>query len=213
MKKVAIIGAGGFGREVKMLIDQINEVRKQYDILGFYDDNPLTSECNGLPILGKVDEVNNTRDSISIVLGIGDPKIKKQIISKLSNPLIDFPTLIHPNVFLGRDYVSIGKGTIICGGSYITCNIIIEDFVTINLSCTIGHDTIVKKYCSLMPAVNISGEVLIETMVYIGTGSKIINQLNIGENVIIGAGSVVTKSIPSNCTAVGVPAKPIKYHE
>ena len=30
MKKIAIIGAGGFGREVKMLIDQINHHKKQY---------------------------------------------------------------------------------------------------------------------------------------------------------------------------------------
>ena len=38
------------------------------------------------------------------------------------------------------------------------------------------------------------------------------NQIEIGENSIIGAGAVVSKSIPSNCTAVGVPAKPTKFH-
>jgi serine acetyltransferase len=64
-----------------------------------------------------------------------------------------------------------------------------------------------------MPSVNVSGEVKIEQGVYVGTGAKIINLLEIGENTIIGAGAVVSKSLPANCTAVGIPAKPIKFHE
>ena len=63
-----------------------------------------------------------------------------------------------------------------------------------------------------MPTVNISGEVLIKESVYVGTGAKIINQLEIGQNTIVGAGAVVAKSLPDNCTAVGIPAKPIKFH-
>ena len=61
-----------------------------------------------------------------------------------------------------------------------------------------------------MPTVNISGEVLMEECVYVGTGAKIINQINIGSNSIIGAGAVVTKDIPPNSTAVGIPAKPLR---
>ncbi len=58
MRKIAIIGAGGFGREVKMLIDQINHIEKKYEFIGFYDDNiPIDSEVNGFKILGTVDEL------------------------------------------------------------------------------------------------------------------------------------------------------------
>jgi len=64
-----------------------------------------------------------------------------------------------------------------------------------------------------MPTVNISGEVDIQKGVYVGTGAKIINQLTIGEYTIVGAGAVVAKSLPKNCTAVGIPAKPIKFHD
>ena len=48
--------------------------------------------------------------------------------------------------------------------------------------------------------------------VYVGTGAKIINQLTIGKSTIVGAGAVVSKSLPDYCTAVGIPAKPIKFH-
>ncbi|MEE0684556.1 MAG: serine acetyltransferase [Bacilli bacterium] len=46
--------------------------------------------------------------------------------------------------------------------------------------------------------------------VMLNTGVKVFGNIQIGDNVNIGAGSVVTKSIPSNSIAVGIPAKVIK---
>lgn len=43
--------------------------------------------------------------------------------------------------------------------------------------------------------------------VYVGAGAKIIGNIHVGNNVLIGANSVVTKSVPDNYTAVGNPAK------
>ena len=63
-----------------------------------------------------------------------------------------------------------------------------------------------------MPTVNISGEVLIGEGVYDGTGAKIINQLEVGEHIVVGGGAIVAKSLSANGTAVGIPAKPIKFH-
>ena len=63
-----------------------------------------------------------------------------------------------------------------------------------------------------MPGVNVSGEVILNEGVYVGTGSKIINQVAVGDYAIIGAGAVVSKSLPENCTAVGIPAKVIKIN-
>jgi len=213
MEKIVIIGAGGFGREVKMLIDQINEQKKTYLIEGFYDDNSkLKNQINGLPLLGTVEDLSRREDNISVAMGIGIPKIKEEVFQKLSLKKFNFPTLIHPNVFIGKDEVTLGKGCVICANNIITCNIAIGDFVTLNLSCTTGHDTKINSFASFMPSVNISGEVIIGKAVYVGTGAKIINQLQIGENTIVGAGAVVAKSLPANCTAVGMPAKPIKFH-
>ncbi len=46
--------------------------------------------------------------------------------------------------------------------------------------------------------------------VWLGGNVVILPGVTIGDNVVIGAGSVVTKDIPSNCVAVGNPCKPIK---
>ena len=214
MKEIAIIGAGGFGREVKMLIDQINEKENKFHFIGYFDDGiEKGKEINGHKILGNTEDLNEYNGEIDLVFSLADPKLKKKILSNISKKDINFPTLIHPSCFIGGDNVNIGEGTIICAGTIITVDINIGEHVILNLSCTVGHNTSIGSYSSFMPSVNISGEIEIGKGVYCGTGSKIINQLNIGEGTIIGAGAVVSKSLPANCTAVGVPAKPIKFNK
>lgn len=213
MKRIAIFGAGGFGREVKMLIDQINNNKPQWQFTGFYDDGiPKGMNINGYLTLGGLQEVNNEKEEIGLVFAIGNPLVKKKIINAIQNKNVYYPILIHPNVVIGNDNVSIEEGCIICAGTIITVNIKIERHVILNLGCTVGHDTVVGAFSSFMPSVNISGEVNIGECVYGGTGAKIINQLTIGKNTVIGAGAVVTKTLSPNCTAVGVPAKPVKFN-
>lgn len=214
MKDIAIIGAGGFGREVKMLIDQINQHTPLYNFIGYYDDGYAVNELvNKSPVLGGIDAINLVDKPVSLVCAIGMPALKKKLLSKITNPLISFPTLKHPNVIIGSDDVSMDEGCIICAGNIITVNINIGKHVIFNLGCTVGHDTVIKDYCSFMPAVNISGEVIIEEGVYAGTGAKIINKLEVGEWTIVGAGAVVYNALPGHCTAVGNPAKPVKFHD
>ena len=81
------------------------------------------------------------------------------------------------------------------------------------MSCTVGYDIVIKDYVAFIPSVNISSEVTICEGVHVGTGAKIINQLEIGKYAIVGSGAVVSKTLPANCTAVGVPARVIKYRE
>ncbi|MEL0644326.1 acetyltransferase [Olleya sp. Ti.3.14] len=213
MEKIAIIGAGGFGREVKTLVDSINESSNQYDLIGFFDDNiDKGTIVNGLKVLGGLSDLNKIDYKLSVALGIGVPAIKQKIIASINNVNISFPNLVHPSVIISKDDITLGKGNIICAGNILTCNIIIEDYITLNLCCTVGHDTKIGAFSSFMPSVNISGEVDVNQSVYVGTGAKIINQLSIGENTIVGAGAVVAKTLPANCTAVGIPAKPIKFH-
>ena len=215
MKDIAIFGVGGFGREVLALIKDINKVEPTWNIVGFFDDGYEKGNLfNGYPSLGKTDDLNQWKSPISLVMAIGSPVIKKKILGNINNPLVDYPTLIHPSVWIGdKEFVEIGKGCIICAGVMITTNVRIKDFVILNLQCTVGHDTIINNYAAFMPTVNISGEVTIGEGVYVGTGAKIINQLEIGDYTIVGAGAVVAKTLPADCTAVGVPAKPIKYHK
>lgn len=212
MKDIAIVGAGGFGREVAWLIEDINKVTNEWNIIGFVDDNEniLGEEINGYKVIGNVDWLKN--QELYVASAIGDPMTKKKILQRLQGSKIKYPVLIHPSVIYSHS-VEFGEGAIICAGSIITVNISIGKHVTVNLDCTVGHDAILQSYTTVFPSVNISGYVIIEECVSVGTGSAIIQGIKIGRNTIVGAGSIVVRNLPANCTAVGVPAKPIKLNE
>ena len=213
MERIAIVGAGGFAREILTLINDINKVNPLYEVAGFVDGDKAKT-INGLPVIGDDDEVIATTEPLSLVIAVGEPCLKEKIHRKFTNSLLSFPTLVHPSVIIGdKESVKIGKGCIICAGNILTTDIYLHNFITLNLACTVGHDTEIADYSSFMPSVNISGEVNIGKCVYVGTGAKIINLIDIGDGTIVGAGAVVAKSLPPNCTAVGIPAKPIKFHQ
>ena len=121
MEKIAIIGAGGFGRELKCLIDDINKISPKYNLIGFYDDNlPFGTFINGIEVLGGIKELNVVTEKLNIVLGVGEPKVKERIISKISNLNVVFPNLIHPSVIVSNDYVDLGKGNITVSYTHLT---------------------------------------------------------------------------------------------
>ena len=213
MKRIAIFGAGGFGREVKWLIDEINAVTPTWDFIGYFDDDfSGVKNIDSSLFLGGTQELNEKKEKLALVFAIGNPLVKRKVIENILNPVLYYPTLIHPNVCMGKSNVLVGEGSIICAGTILTVDIKIGRHVILNLCCTVGHDSLIGDFCSFMPAVNISGEVNIGEGVYVGTGAKIINQLEIGEETIVGAGAVVAKSLPAKCTAVGIPAKPIRFN-
>lgn len=77
----------------------------------------------------------------------------------------------------------------------------------INFIC---HDGGTLLFRHLVPDLEITKPITIGNQVYIGNNVTILPGVNIGDKVIIGAGSVVTKDIPDNSVAVGVPARVIK---
>lgn len=207
MKDLIIIGAGGFAREIAWLVEEINEVENKWNLLGFYDENNTSnSELNGYKILTK-DEFYSKK-GVYIVICIGDSETRKKVVKRYTKDY-KFAILIHPSVSFSSTN-RIGEGSIICKGSIITVNVVIGKHVIINLDSTIGHDAILSDYCTVLPSVNISGNVKLGECTNVGTGSAIIQNLNICKNTIIGAGSVVIKDLPEYIVAVGVPAKIIK---
>ena len=205
MNKLAIIGDGGFGREVAWVVERINRVKPTWELLGFIDDKkPDSGLIGGYPVLGDCNWLVEQQDEIYVVCAIGASKLRKKVIKKLHG--LKFATLIDPSAILS-DRVEIGEGCIICAGTIITVDIKINSHVIINLDCTIGHDVILEDYVTLYPSVNVSGNVVLEESVEVGTGSHILQGLQIGENTIIGAGAVVVKDIKQCGTYVGVPVR------
>ena len=214
LSDIVIFGAGGLGREVLMLLHQINKVLPQWHILGFYDDDPATPKTvQTYPYLGTLADLLQTKKPLAVVIALGNPVVKAQIRAKLDKPVFTFPPIIHPEVSNEVfQYNTIGEGAIICQDNILTTNITLGQHVLLNLGCTVGHDAVVGDFSALMPHVNISGNTMLGKQVYVGTNATVLPGLRVGENSIIGAAAVVTQSIPAHCTVVGVPARIIKAH-
>lgn len=211
-RPIAVFGAGGFGREVRWLIDDINSRRPMWDFIGYFDDEAPRHDVAPDHYLGTTEALNQWSEPLAVVLAVGTPLTKRLIVQRVSSRLLHFPTLVHPSCSLGIATESIGEGSIVCAGTIITVDVQIGRHVILNLGCTVGHDTIIGDYSAFMPTVNISGEVVIGEAVYVGTGASIVNRVEIGEGTVVGAGAVVVKSLPAYCTAVGSPARPVKFH-
>ena len=214
MNKLVIIGASGFGREVAWLVERINAVSPIWNLIGFVDDNKeiIGQEINGYKVLGTIDSLEKMKATY-VVCAVGSSSVRKDIIDRVQqlNHNLCFATLIDPTVEKSN-YVEIGEGTIICAHNVLTVNIKIGKHCIINLDCTVGHDVIMDDFVTVYPSVNISGNSKYGECVELGTGSQIIQGKTVGKGTVVGAGSVVVKDLPEECTAVGTPCKPIKFH-
>lgn len=214
MKDIYIIGAGGFGREVAWLIKRINSINKEWDLKGFIDDDESmhnTTE-SGYVVLGGSEYLLSLQQEVWLCCAIANAETREKIVNKFEKcSNIKWATLVDPSAILSES-VEIGEGTVICAGTIATVDIKIGKNVIINLDCIIGHDAVIEDFVTLYPSVNVSGNVLVQKKTEIGTGTQIIQGKKIGGGTIVGAGAVVVKDLPEKCTAVGSPAKAIKYH-
>lgn len=212
MKSLVIVGAGGFGREVLEIFKDQNAVSRIWDILGFIDENEALHDktVNDYPVLGGLDWLREHSDgTLGCVCAIGICRTRKKVVEKLEEIGIGFHNAIHPSVIMS-EFVELGQDVVICAGNILTVNIKIEDHVHINLNCTIGHDVVIEKYCTINPMVAINGNDHLAEGAYVGTGATFINGVSVGNWSTIGAGAVVIHDIPKHVVAVGVPAKVIK---
>lgn len=108
MKDLYIIGSGGFGREVAWCVERINEVTPTWNLKGFIDDNETKwkTKENGYIVLGDCEYLKQQENAYA-VCAVGNAKVRKQIIEKLSNSGVRFATIVDPSVILSKR-VSIG---------------------------------------------------------------------------------------------------------
>ena len=197
MKKIAIIGYGGFAREVKAHLSV-------EDVPFFVDDAYWRENSAGVLRLSQFNA-----SSFKAIVAVGDPADREDIVSRL--PInTEFFTFVHPSAtILDKDTVEIGEGSIICAGTVLTTNIKIGRHAHLNLNSTVGHDCIIGNYFTASPGVNISGNCEIGNRVYVGTNAAIREKIMICDDVTIGMQSGVVKYITKPGTYVGSPAKPL----
>ena len=207
--KIVIIGAGGQARVVCEILKHDRNV----EIVGFID--PVLKEPNekimGLPVLGNFPVVSELikKGVKGFIVGVGDNKIRAQRFEEMKNLGLEPINAIHPTANVAYD-VKIGKGVVIAMGATVATNAIIGNNVIINTGAIVEHEDVIEDNVHIAPGVALAGRVRVKKGAFLGIRSVIKEYLTIGENAVIGAGSVVLDNIPDNAVAVGVPAKVIE---
>ena len=191
-QRVAFIGAGSHSDAVKPHLDIYN-----YEFEGYFDDKDI-EEYKGYPILGKTNDVLkclHEKKIDKVFITIGDNEKRKELFDLVNEKYPDaFINIVSREATILTDSSIKGKGIFIS-------------------RCFIGsvveHHTVIAPHCNVTPGAILNFCKLGEG-VYVGSGSTIIQLVEIAPYTIIGAGATVVKTIKESGTYVGVPARRIK---
>lgn len=214
MKDLAIYGGGGLGKELATMIPIVDPKGERWHFLGYFDDvKAAGSKVSHFgTVIGGIEALNNWPTPIDIIIGVGSPTGRKVIREKIKNPLVAFPNFIDPDFKIGDpEGFKIGEGNVITSGCIVTADVTIGNYNLLNGSVVVAHDDVVGDYNVFMPDVRVSGEVTIGDCNLFGGRSFIIQQTKIGNNIRLGAGSVLMTKPKDGRTYIGVPAKWFKY--
>ncbi|MCC5921161.1 MAG: acetyltransferase [Cyclobacteriaceae bacterium] len=204
-----IVGAGGFAVECLDILLLNGYSNKIY----FYDDfskNIDNHLYNIYPIIKsetELDELIKKKKISHFTIGLGGTKNRKKLFNLFINKNLTPYTIISKLNFLGHFNLNMAAGSVIVHGANISSNITLGKGLLINGNSTIGHDVVIGDYCEISPGAAILGNCQIGELSSIGSNATILPGIKIGKNCVIGAGAVVTKDVPDNSLAIGIPAK------
>ena len=211
MKKLYIIGARGFGREVYNLFLQCRYQLEEVECIGFLDDkaDALDGYDGYPPIVGSVEDFIPGPDDV-FVCALGDVRYKRKYVEIMRNKGGEFISLIHPGVEIGQN-TSIGKGFIARTPCSISCDITIGDFVTVMGYSVLGHDCKVGEWSHLGAYSFMGGFSELGESVTLHPGARVLPHKKVGDSATVGAGSVVVRNVKAGTTVFGAPAKKLEY--
>jgi acetyltransferase EpsM len=214
---VIVIGSGGHAAEVCSYVEQLAKASGAARLLGCVDDHVALGIAGELTLLGNIRhlaELMRLHGDLRGITATGDNVLRRLMVARaeaIAGGPVSWWTLVHPHASVGT-HVEIGVGTCLAPGSIVTTRSRIGRHCVLNVKASVSHDATIGDYVNLNPGVVISGNVRIGDGCYIGAGATVIDKVTIGQGTVVGAGAVVVEDLPANTTAVGVPARVIKYH-
>jgi sugar O-acyltransferase (sialic acid O-acetyltransferase NeuD family) len=209
MKSIIILGAGGLGKEIVWLIEEINETRQEWEILGFLDSHPSVTnmELLGYKVLGPFEDAYKYPEA-HFIIAFGDPRMRENVIKLVSQYNLKWATLISPTVRVHRSN-KLGIGVVIGRYTDLTVECIIGNHVMLNIHVVLGHKVEIGDFSIVSPNVTLNGGAKIGKSCSIGANA-FVRDVTIEDYVTVGASSCVIKPVESNCVVAGIPAAIIR---
>ena len=211
MKNIVLIGGGD---QAHYTIDIIHKQGK-YNIVGIIDaQEKLNTEKFGYKIIGRQENIKHLISIFDIhgaVISIGDNWTRYYVASQVKKlvPEFKFFNAIHPSCIIG-EHVKFGEGIVAMAGIIFNPRATVGDHTFFATGAQVEHDCIIGDYASISAGSITGGYVELGNFAAITLGVTVFDRTKIGENSVVGAGSLVVKDLPDNVLAYGNPAKIIR---
>jgi len=205
-RRLLIVGAGGFGREVlQWARDAWPEHAEQ--IAGFLSDDPgrLDGFSTGLEILGRVDAYERVPGDY-LLLGIGVAYSRRMVAERLTARGAEFATLVHTTAVVARS-ARVGTGSIICPGAIVSDSATLGTCVLVNYHASFGHDSSAGDFSVLSPYATLGGGATIGDDVFLGLHASVGPGRIVGARSKVSANSCVLSDTPADSIIYGVPGR------
>jgi sugar O-acyltransferase (sialic acid O-acetyltransferase NeuD family) len=213
-KRLLIVGAGGYAKEVAQIARRVDPHRDIWDSISYVAASP--ADVGQPRPFGTIDysdaDILSGTVTADIVIGIGDPELRSRAASRYTElPVFSFPNLIDPSVEIDHELVALGKGNVIHRNAILTCDIVIGDFNIFNKGCIVAHDVSVGSFNNMNPAASLHGYSRLGDGCLVGAGARVLPDVSVADRTTIGAGAVLLRNVSDpGHVYVGVPAKKLR---
>ncbi|MFJ3235802.1 acetyltransferase [Streptomyces sp. NPDC086787] len=198
-----IVGAGGFGRET---LDAVRAAAAVPEVV-FVDEHPRANRVEGCPVLlpGQVSASGGRRDEF--VVAIADAHTRRRLVGEFEDRGMRAATVIDPRAIVSPR-ATIGRGCVVLGQAFISTGTVVGAHVQVNYQASVGHDTVLEDFVTILPGANIAGSVTVGTGSTVGSNAAVLQGRRLGPSVMVGAAALVTRDVAASQLVTGVPARP-----
>lgn len=137
---------------------------------------------------------------------LGSNGLRQRVGGQLISLGFQLPAIIGPAAFVSES-VRVGSGVAILPGAVVNADATIGNFAIINTNAGVDHDAVIGLASHIGPGAALAGCVRVGDRAFIATGTSVIPGREIGQDTVVGAGSVVVHDLPDKVIAYGNPAR------
>lgn len=201
-RRILIVGAGGFGREVLQWARDAWPAHAA-KIAGFLSADP--SRRVPLPILG--DPSGFCPDpGDAFLLAIGIPEVRRRVAEDLLARNATFLTLVHPTAIVAPS-AAIGEASIVCPFAIVSDSVRLGRFTLMNYHSSLGHDASTGEFSVLSPYATLGGGASIAPDVFLGLHATVAPGGRVGMRSKVAANSVAFHNVPDDSLLLGSPGR------
>lgn len=186
----------------------VSKIQKDAGVFSYptektFKDKPLINSADWVKILRDLNIKN-------VLVTTDDPYQRLEQINLARKNGLKLINAIHPTVVVMEEAI-LHDNVILHANTFVGYRTELFPGVIV-ISSHLDHHNVIRECATIDPGVVCAGNVTVGAFSRVHTGAVIINRIKIGQNSILGAGTVIIKDVPDDVTVVGVPGEVIKYH-